>query len=90
MKRLLFAGLCALALLLAGCAQINQTNSFAELPTPETTAMPEGTATPEFTPPPVVHLEIVPTLAPGTTATPPPPTPSQPEESPGDFDGFNG
>jgi hypothetical protein len=90
MKRILLAGLCALALLLAGCADINQNNSFAELPTPETTAMPEVTATPELTPPPVVHLEILPTLAPGTTATPAPPTPSQPLESPGEFGGFNG
>lgn len=90
MKRVLFAGLCALVLLLAGCAQINQTNSFVELPTPEPSAEQGITAPPAWTPPPPVRLEIVPTFAPGTTVTPPPPTPSQPEESPGEFGGFNG
>ena len=90
LKRILLLACCASLLLLAGCASINQTNSFVDLPTPAATAAPEATAAPDWTAPPVIRLEIEPTPAPGNTATPPPPTPSQPEESPGEFGGFNG
>jgi hypothetical protein len=82
LKQILLAVCCALALLLMGCTVVNQTNSFAEMPTPEATATPQSTATPEATAtpaesglptlPPMVQLEGSPTDAPGSTELPEP------------------
>jgi hypothetical protein len=69
MKQILLVIVCALALVFSGCTDINQTNSFTELPTPAQTELPEGTAQP-------AQPDLLPTLAPGTTPTPPPPPPS--------------
>ncbi|MFH1512529.1 MAG: hypothetical protein ABIG45_04140 [Bacillota bacterium] len=91
MKRILLIALCLLALLLAGCTAVNQTNSFVDQTLPEVTASPVATVAPETTPPPVVQLNVQPTPAPGLPVTPAPDTPSPaPEESPGEFGGFNG
>ena len=95
MKRILLAAICILALLLAGCTEINQNNSFSVNPAPETQSAPEVTATPEVTPapegvqPPVVLLEIEPTSAPGATDMPPmaTPTATPAQSSPGGFNG---
>ena len=97
MKRILLAVCCALALLLAGCTTVNQTNSFAELPTPEATDTPQITGAPEMTDipvvtatptlPPMVQLEVQPTNAPGSTGIPPSEPTETPDSSP---NGFNG
>lgn len=95
MKRILLAVCCALALLLVGCTEVNQTNSFVEMPTPEITAPPLVTATPEATAtpagsslpslPPMVQLEVIPTDTPGESEQP------LPAETPdGNPDGING
>lgn len=105
MKRMLLAGLCALALVLAGCTAVNQTNSFVELPTPEATetmeityppvvtATPDGASLPDITQPPMVQLEVQPTNAPGTTQMPDATQPGAPTPSPtpeGSGGGMNG
>jgi hypothetical protein len=85
MKRMLLAIVCALALVFSGCTDINQTNSFTELPTPAQTEQPQITAPP-------VQPDQMPTLAPNGTPTPPPPPPSvspAPDESPA-IPGING
>jgi hypothetical protein len=76
MKRILLAIVCALALVFSGCTDINQTNSFTELPPPAKTELAVGMAPP-------VQPGLVPTLAPGSTPTPPPPPPSV-SPAPGD------
>jgi hypothetical protein len=102
MKRSLLAAVCVLLLLLAGCTAVNQTNSFAVNPAPETvsrpeitatpevTVIPEVTATPETTQLPVVQLEIQPTPAPGTTDKPPTVTPTATPATENKPGGFNG
>lgn len=102
MKRILLAAICILAMLLAGCTEINQNNSFIAIPTPETTSVPLVTATPadtlapEATPapqggqPPVVLLEIEPTSAPGATDMPPMVTPTATPPAQNSPGGFNG
>ena len=103
MKRMMLVMLCVLALLLAGCSQVNQTNSFVGFASPESLLTPvatiplEATVAPQITAPPVVQLEVQPTPdmldtgAPMHTDTPTSPVPTPPpEESPGDFGGFNG
>ncbi len=85
MKRILLVIVCALALAFSGCTDINQTNSFAALPTPAQTEMPASTAQP-------AQPEQLPTLMPDGTPTQPPPPPSgspAPEESPA-VPGING
>ena len=104
MKRILLAALCLLALLLAGCTAVNQTNSFVALPTasvpeataapvvtivPEVTVIPEITVTPETSQPQVVPLNVKPAPQETEGAAPVSPSPEPPEESPG-AGGFNG
>ena len=103
MKRIFLALCCVLALLLAGCTTINQTNSFTELPTPLATETPVVTGAPEImvtpgitvtpaepgtpTLPPMVQLDVRPTQAPGDTTLPQ----DMPTETPGSSpNGFNG
>ncbi len=102
MKRSLLAAICILALGLAGCTTVNQTNSFVVNPTPETvsvpevtltpafTATPEATAAPDATQPHVVLLEVQPTPAPGTTDMPAPATPTSTPPAQNSPGGFNG
>ena len=103
MKRMLLIGLCALALVLAGCTTVNQTNSFVELPTPEATetmdityppdvtATPDGASLPDMTQPPMVQLEVQPTHVPGTTQMPDTYEPDVPSPTPeGSGGGMNG
>ena len=105
MKRVYLALLCVLALLLAGCTDINQNNSFVGQPTAETQTQTEVPEMPDATLPPAAEIQPVVTpeaaLAPAgeqmlnpSPQTPlPTNTPDATEpvpESPAPENGFNG
>lgn len=106
MKRILLTACCLLALLLAGCTSVNQTNSFVVLSpsetvgaseagvVPEAAAASEVTATPEATAAPNATLPPVVPLIVQPTPTPETGEPSPPEtpspQPEGSPGGFNG
>jgi hypothetical protein len=75
-----------LALLLTGCTDVNQTNSFVDQPTSDTVQASDAAETPEETQPPRATLYEQPTFTPEAMAVP---TPS-PETTPEEPSGFNG
>jgi len=71
----MLALLLVFALLLSGCTQVNQTNSFVDMPTAETVEQTEVPAAPDMTQPPTMAPNIVPatiTDVPQTTTMPMP------------------
>ncbi len=60
MKRIVLALLCVLALLLAGCTDINQNNSFVGQPTAEPATQTQIPETPEATQPPAATTDLGP------------------------------
>jgi|GEM_PF-3423672 len=100
MKRVYLALLCVLALLLAGCTDINQNNSFVGQPTAKPAAQTEIPVTPAATQPPVITPDAQPLVIPEMTLAPggenpisidmPDVTEPLPTDTPAPNSGFNG
>lgn len=71
MKRVLLALLCVLALCMAGCTDVNQTNSFVDLPTAEPVQQTAVPTAPDITQPPVITQTPQSTAVPAQTETEP-------------------